>query len=54
MPSERYTTEGMKKLSRSEVEKMTRNVQHYGRNITNRAKSELKRRDKLKKDNDNE
>jgi len=48
MATSRYSIEGLKKLSRSDVERMTRNVQHYGRNITDRAQSELKRRDKIK------
>ena len=44
--SDKYSEKGMKKLSDNEVEKMTRNIQHYGKNIHERALKELKRRKK--------
>jgi len=47
----RYSEEGMKKLSHKEVERMTRNIDHYGKNIHQRALKELKRR-KTEKKND--
>ena len=44
-----YSAEGLKKMGFYELEKITRNVQHYGSNLVSLVKKEIIRRQKNSK-----